>query len=625
MHRAPCDEWEGKTPEAAPSSTTTTVRASDSVSPIFRFTAIAPIVNAEQQFTATAPGAGDRIARTVTVHPNGKDTAITTAAILTPGANASPATLRFTLPANTLPGADATLKLYPNFGAHLRDALTRMADYPNGCAEQILSIAWPSLLLQRYVNTLPQKDEKLAAQTRLYLEEAYENLLGNQLPSGGFAYWQRDTSPDLALTAYAIEFLTQTRAFIPIDDKVLDRAVGYLAKEQQKDGRWLRVDRYNLKPLPEDKRANAMLTASIAAMLAGAPNTEPLLTKALTALQPFVAEFDEPYTLASYTLAAIALHDDARSNPAIARLRTLALSENGGAYWSLETNTPFFGWGRAGRVESTAQVLHALLAAGASPQDDLVARGLLFLDHQQDRHSLWYSTQATARVLDVLASIALKGVPHAHEAAGGVIVGAITLTLDGNSLPPIPLPATTEDTGPIFVPLGTLTAGAHAVTLTSPSASSTATAQIVANFYQPWPTTAPVSATTNNEQLRLTTAFSTTTPAPGQPVTVTAHIERLGFRGYGMMIAEIGLPPGADVDRASLETAMTASNYEINHYEVLPDKVLFYLWPRAGGLTLHFRFTPRFGVDALTAPSSVYDYYNPDARFDLVPTRFHTR
>lgn len=135
----------------------------------------------------------------------------------------------------------------------------------------------------------------------------------------------------------------------------------------------------------------------------------------------------------------------------------------------------------------------------------------------------------------------------------------------------------------------------------------------------------PTSTVVNNERLRLTVAFSTTTPLPDQQVDVTAHIERIGFQGYGMMIGEIGLPPGADVDRASLESAAAASDYQLNHYEVLPDKVLIYGWPRAGGLTMHFHFRLRYAIDALTAPSSVYDYYNPDARFDLKPTRIRTR
>ncbi len=568
-----------------PASRTTEVRSGDSASPVFRFTALAPVANAEQQFTATASETGDRIARPVTVHPDGEETAVTAASILSAGPN----TLNFTLPADTLPNStDATLRIYPNLGAHLREALAAMVAYPNGCAEQILSIAWPSLLLQRYSASLPQKDEKLIEQTHFYLEEAYENLLGNQLPSGGFAYWTSDHDADLALTAYAAEFLEQAKDFITIDDKILDKAVAYLAREQQKDGRWIRVDRDG-KRHPEDTRANAMLTASIAAMIAGSPKSEPLLSKAVTALQPFVSEFDEPYTLAGYTLAALALKDTARSAPALARLRTLALSENGGAYWSLETNTPFFGWGRAGRVESTAQVLRALLAAGATPQDDLVARGLLFLNHEQDRHSLWYSTQASARVLDVLAAMAHASPQGPAPSSDSAVTRSLTVSLDGQPQPSVALPPFTLDAGPIYVPFGAaVAAGAHALTLTLPQGSGATPAQLVVNLYRPWPKAAPISLTTNNEQLRLSLGFSTTTPAPGKQVVATAHIERIGFRGYGMMIAELGLPPGADVDRASLESAMTASGNQLNHYEILPDKILVYLWPRAGGLTFHF-------------------------------------
>jgi len=230
--------------------------------------------------------------------------------------------------------------------------------------------------------------------------------------------------------------------------------------------------------------------------------------------------------------------------------------------------------------------------------------------------------QATARVLDVLAAIALQTPTPAPDNASG----ALAIEIDGHPMPSVALPPATLDAGPIFVPLGSsIAAGTHAVTLTLPQSASSATAQLVANLYRPWPTVTPQFSTINNEQLRLSVNFSTTTPIPGKSVNVTAHIERIGFRGYGMLIAEIGLPPGADVDRASLESAVTASGYQLNHYEVLPDRVLVYLWPHAGGLTLHFKFTPRYGIDALTAPSAVYDYYNPDARFDASPVRFKTR
>ena len=155
---------------------------------------------------------------------------MTAAAILSPGDNI----LNLKLPADILSGSsDTTLKFYPNFGAHLRDALEKMANYPNGCAEQIISIAWASLVLQRYSASRPQRDEKLQQQTHRNLQEAYENLLANQLPSGGFAYWPKDRNADLALTAYAIQFLAEARNFITIDDGVLSKAVAFLAKQQQ--------------------------------------------------------------------------------------------------------------------------------------------------------------------------------------------------------------------------------------------------------------------------------------------------------------------------------------------------------------------------------------------------------
>jgi len=35
----------------------------------------------------------------------------------------------------------------------------------------------------------------------------------------------------------------------------------------------------------------------------------------------------------------------------------------------------------------------------------------------------------------------------------------------------------------------------------------------------------------------------------------------------------------------------------------LPDRIVFYVWPRAGGVEFNFSFRPRFKMDATTAPS----------------------
>jgi hypothetical protein len=102
----------------------------------------------------------------------------------------------------------------------------------------------------------------------------------------------------------------------------------------------------------------------------------------------------------------------------------------------------------------------------------------------------------------------------------------------------------------------------------------------------------------------------------GESVTCKVKAQRVGSQGFGMMIAEIGLPPGSEVDRESI-----ASGY----YELMPDRVVFYLWPEARGTEFSFRFRPRLGMEAKSAPSRLYDYYNPDLRTETEPVAFKVR
>jgi hypothetical protein len=108
-------------------------------------------------------------------------------------------------------------------------------------------------------------------------------------------------------------------------------------------------------------------------------------------------------------------------------------------------------------------------------------------------------------------------------------------------------------------------------------------------------------------------------------ITVHVEAERVGFRGYGMMLAEIGLPPGAELDRESMAAALASSGWDLSRYDILPDRVIVYLWPRAGGTAFEFKFRPRYGIQAKTPASRLYDYYNPDAYSILLPQQFNVQ
>jgi len=74
-------------------------------------------------------------------------------------------------------------------------------------------------------------------------------------------------------------------------------------------------------------------------------------------------------------------------------------------------------------------------------------------------------------------------------------------------------------------------------------------------------------------------------------------VRRFGSHGYGMLLAEVGLPPGADVDRASLAKAL--DSWTVSRYELQPDRIIFYLWSwSAEGTHFKFAFTPRYAIHA---------------------------
>ncbi len=145
--------------------------------------------------------------------------------------------------------------------------------------------------------------------------------------------------------------------------------------------------------------------------------------------------------------------------------------------------------------------------------------------------------------------------------------------------------------------------------------------QVVASHYIDWRDSDASNTTINKSRaLRLDYKCDKSAAAIMEDVTCTVDAERIGFQGYGMLLAEIGTPPGADVSRESLEKAR--EDWSISRYDILPDRIVLYMWSKAGGSKFNFKFNPRYGINAQTPPSLVYDYYNPEAQATALPMRF---
>jgi hypothetical protein len=324
---------------------------------------------------------------------------------------------------------------------------------------------------------------------------------------------------------------------------------------------------------------------------------------------------DESYVIASYALAAKATGNEQIFGNMLDWLRKNVHQQLGAAYWKLERNTPFYGWGHTGELESTALAVRALAVGAAASDQSLIRQGLLFLLRNEDKDGMWYSGQTTVHVLKTLLSLVV-----ARDQESG---GKLTVRVNGKEAKVVELPAGQVVTAPVEVDVSAqVTPGENQVELESAS-ESRMSAQVVADLYVPWRDSTITSNSEPNATsvLRYVVEYSNTKGTTSEDVECGIRAERLGYRGYGMMLAEVGLPPGADVDRESLERAVQG-NFAVYRYDVLPDRVVLYLWPEAGGSTFSFHFRPRFAMQAETAPSLLYDYYNPDASVTLKPSRF---
>jgi hypothetical protein len=160
---------------------------------------------------------------------------------------------------------------------------------------------------------------------------------------------------------------------------------------------------------------------------------------------------------------------------------------------------------------------------------------------------------------------------------------------------------------------------------TSESGATLASAEASVSYYVPWPETAkPMEAKTQTGAdygLDFGYHCAAEQAHVGNPIDCAVDLRRFGSNSYGMLLAEVGLPPGADVDRVSLGKLL--DNWTVSRYELQPDRIVFYIWSwRAEGTHFSFRFTPRYAIRAKAAPATLSDYYNPDFKSVLAPQTF---
>jgi hypothetical protein len=249
----------------------------------------------------------------------------------------------------------------------------------------------------------------------------------------------------------------------------------------------------------------------------------------------------------------------------------------------------------------------------------LLNDALFYLLRNEDRHGCWFSGQATVRVLQALLPVAIAQMKTAAGsqsfglAVNGAAVNAEALRTDARLTT---APRTVDVTAMLKPGVNTL--------VFSPAADAAlASAESTASFYVPWKGDAMTTKTQTGSDAGLDFSYrcSASGATVGKAMECSVAARRFGSQSYGMMLAEVGLPPGAEVDRASLTRLLDEGT--IARYELQPDRIVFYLWPgNAAGTKFDFAMTPRYAIKAKAAEATLSDYYNPELRVVLPPEGF---
>jgi hypothetical protein len=342
------------------------------------------------------------------------------------------------------------------------------------------------------------------------------------------------------------------------------------------------------------------------------------LERRLAELARAAGRFTDPYAVAQFASATIDAGKPELARDSIRMLVAGAQPDHGAAFWSLAANTPFHGWGHSGQVETTGVVVAALARWNKrQPKDtaasDVLNRGVLYLLRNTSAGGAWPSSQSTVQALLALleswqqygsAKLSSRFTIHVN----GVVAGDL-VTASAHSEEPLTIDLST------FLRAGET----NHILVTTSSGDQPVQAQFDATWYQQW------QGDRSAPDLAVQTQFDRLEVAVNDAITCQVKVSRPGFRGYGMLIARIGLPPGSEVDRGTLAAVVADRKASVDYFEVSPDAVTFYLWPRAADNTFSFVFRPRFVMNAKSSDSVIYDYYNPEDRTVLAPQTFVVR
>lgn len=542
----------------------------------------------------------DAIRREIEVRPDGEEQNVTFSDRLSGKVEQT-----IVIPGNAVEGASKILvRIYPGVYSQIVDGLDSMLQMPFGCFEQTSSVTYPNILVVQYMKATDQINPEIQMKAEGFINAGYQRLLAYEVQGGGFS-WFGDAPANKVLTAWGLKEFYDMAQIHEVDPAVIDRTRAWLLSKQEPDGSWKPDEQYlHAESWTGIQNSGVLVTAYIAEAILGTGGKGPELDKAVGYIRENWESAEDAYTLALVANAAVAWNPkDAWTLRVLENLHDMRVDEKETVHWKGGSGTVTFTHGDAADVETTALATIAFLNANRYPE--ATTKALTYLIQKKSAQGHWGSTQATI--------LALKAMMLSLGSRTERVDATVTVTLNGEAVSELVI--TPDDSDVMrLVDLGEQTkTGSNTIALNLEGEGSMLY-QIVGRYYTPWTMAEP-----EQEPMSIEVAYDKTELAVNDMVTARVKVTNNRPAAAQMIIVDLGIPPGFEVQVADLEKLV--EDKTIQKYEITGRQIIVYFERIDGNGVIEFEYGLRakFPLRAQTPSSRVYEYYNPETEGTATP------
>jgi len=542
----------------------------------------------------------DAISRSIEVEPDGKEHLVNAT-----GRLEQEIVTRINIPESAIDEASKIfVKVYPGVFSQVVEGMDNILRMPFGCFEQTSSVTYPNILVLDYMKSTGKVTPEIQMKAEGFVNAGYQRLLSYEVQGGGFEWFGKAPAHNVLTTYGLMEFYDMSKVH-DVDPDIISRTQEWLVKQQHEDGSW-RPTKGGIAEGAINKFQNDVLrmTAYATWGLLATEYKGPAIAKAVEYLEKNMDKALDNYTLALLANAFV-LHDKNGATAAalIRQLLQEKEEKDGLVYWPMKGETPTFGRGEAGVIETTALACQALLRYGKHPA--VVSKINDYLIKKKDPNGTWYSTQATIQALKTLVMSIKEGTQE--------VEGTIHVSINGKEAAILKIDKTNADVLQL-VDLKSMTVEGENTVKLSIEGEGSMFYQVVGRYYLPYRELHP-----GKEPMSIEVEYDKTELAVSDTVECKVTVANNRPATAKMVIVDLGLPPGFTVLTEDLNALVKDKVME--KYSLTGRQIIVYLRevPGEQPVTLKYRLMARFPIKAKAAKSVAYEYYDPHVRDEAPP------